>query len=163
MNNAIVDVPQDKKNMAAIIHAAGLLFGFIPSLIMYLVKQDDPYLKKQSMEALNYQITVMILVLASWVLVFAVIGLFLLPIVGITNFVLCIVAAVKVSGGADYRYPFTLRLLKEGPDETIRSPSNNALNDSISISNKRSFCSGCGQAMEAGDLFCPGCGSKQRA
>ena len=162
MNNTILNVPQDKKNMAAIIHAAGLLFGFIPSLIMYLVKQDDPYLKKQSMEALNYQITVMILILTSSVLVFAVIGLFLLPIVGITNFVLCIVAAVKVSGGADYHYPFTLRLLKEDSNATtqIKSQPYSALSDSVSISNKRSFCGGCGQAMEIEDIFCPGCGSK---
>lgn len=159
-----MNVPQDKKNMAAITHAAGLLFGFLPSLIMYFVKQDDPYLKKQSMEALNYQIMVLILMVISWILVFALIGLVLLPLVGLANFVLCIIAAIKVSGGDDYRYPFTLRLLKGGSDNQIAvtSSSVSASVERASVI-KRSFCSGCGQSVESSDVFCPGCGSKQLA
>ncbi len=162
MENSFVNVSQDKKNMAAIIHGAGLLFGFLPSLIMYFVKQDDPYLKRQSMEALNYQITVMILVLVSWVLVFVLIGLVLLPLIGLANFVLCIVAALKVSGGDDYRYPFALRLLKDKSDNQMAVHSPSASLDCIKVT-KRLFCGGCGQSVESCDLFCPSCGSKQRA
>jgi uncharacterized Tic20 family protein len=47
----------------------------------------------------------------SWVLMFVLIGLLLMPLVVIANIVFCILAAVKVNGGASYRYPFALRLV----------------------------------------------------
>ena len=49
--------------------------------------------------------------MVAWVLVFILIGLALLPLIYLANLVLCIVAAVGVSKGESYRYPFALRLI----------------------------------------------------
>lgn len=163
MESIYTNVSQDKKNFAAIVHGAGMFFGFIPSLIMYFAKQDDPYFKKQSIEALNYQITVFFLMMISSVLTVVVIGIFFLIIVGFSNFILCIVAAVKVSKGRDYRYPLTFRILKYEPnnpeqEKTLHTDvkKSGRMEKSIAL-----FCHSCGQSMENGNLFCTGCGAKQ--
>jgi len=112
--NAMTDanpVSKDQTNIAALTHAGGIFFGFLPSLIVYLLKTDDAYLRAQAMEALNFQITVLIAVVVAYVSMFILIGILLLPLVILANLVLCIVAALKVSKGEEYRYPFALRLL----------------------------------------------------
>ena len=43
---------------------------------------------------------------------FVLIGLGLMPLVGIANLVLCIIAGIKANNGEAYRYPFALRLIK---------------------------------------------------
>jgi uncharacterized Tic20 family protein len=101
----------EQRNIAMLVHLGGIFFGFLPSLIVYLVKKDDPYLCEQSKEALNFQITVLIAMVVAWLSMFLLIGFLLLPLVALANLVLCIIAAVKTSNGVNYRYPFTLRLL----------------------------------------------------
>lgn len=106
-------VSKDDRNIAALVHAAGIIFGFIPALIVYLVKKDgSAFLTEQTKEALNFQITVLIAVIISWLLIFVLIGILLLPAVVITNIVLCIIAAIKASNGEAYRYPVAIRLIK---------------------------------------------------
>jgi uncharacterized Tic20 family protein len=106
-------VSKDDRNIAALVHAAGIIFGFIPALIVYLVKKDgSAFLTEQTKEALNFQITVLIAVIISWLLIFVLIGILLLPAVVITNIVLCIIAAIKASNGVAYRYPVAIRLIK---------------------------------------------------
>lgn len=104
----------DQKNIALLVHLSGIILGFIPSLIVYLIKQSEgpSWLLDQVKEALNFQITILIAFIVCWVLAFVVIGALLMPLVWLINLVLCIVAAVKVSNGASYRYPFALRLIK---------------------------------------------------
>jgi hypothetical protein len=53
-------VSQDSKNLALLLWIGTIFFGFIPGLIMYLVKKDDPYILDQSKEALNWAITAII-------------------------------------------------------------------------------------------------------
>jgi uncharacterized Tic20 family protein len=50
--------------------------------------------------------------IAGWLLCFVFIGFIVLPAVGIVDLIFCILAAVAVSNGQDYRYPFALRLVK---------------------------------------------------
>jgi uncharacterized Tic20 family protein len=45
------------------------------------------------------------------VLAFIVIGALLVPLLWIVNLVFCVLAAVAVSKGENYRYPFALRLI----------------------------------------------------
>lgn len=53
-----------------------------------------------------------IILLASAVLIVVVIGAILLPIVWIFGIVFMIIAGLAANQGQDYRYPFTLRLVK---------------------------------------------------
>jgi len=54
----------------------------------------------------------MIAFVGSWILMFVLIGMLLMPLVLLGNLVFCILAAVAVSKGEHYKYPFAIRLLK---------------------------------------------------
>lgn len=82
-----------------------------PLVLMLTVGQRSPRVLAAAKESLNFEITVAIAVVVSVVLMFALIGFILLPIVGVGAFVLHIMAAVSESKGQPYRYPFTLRLI----------------------------------------------------
>ncbi len=106
------NVAPDDKNIAVLTHIGGIFFGFIPGLIVWLLKKDDnAYLGAQAREALNFQITMIIAYMAAGVLSFLLIGFLLFPLLWVANLVLCIIAATKVSKGEDYQYPFALRLI----------------------------------------------------
>ena len=89
-------------------------FGsIIGPLVIWLIKKDQiPFVNDQGKESLNFQITVILALIACFVLMFVVIGFFLLPVVGITALVFIIIASIKANQGIAYRYPFALRLIK---------------------------------------------------
>ena len=97
----------------------GLLTGhwlgigcFLAPLIIWLVKKDTmPFVADQAKEALNFNITVAIAGLICGLLMFVLIGLVLLPVLGIAWLVMIIMAAIKANEGVAYRYPFALRLI----------------------------------------------------
>jgi uncharacterized Tic20 family protein len=103
---------QDSKNIALLCWIGTIFFGFIPSLILYLVKKDDAYIQDQSKEALNWSITAMIGYMAGFLLAFILIGFLVLMVVGICSLVFCIMGAVGASNGKAFRVPFALRLIK---------------------------------------------------
>ena len=109
------EAPQDQRTMSLLAHLLGIVTGPIGALIIWLVSKDDAskgFVVDQSKEALNFQITVFIAIVISWILAFVLIGLLLMPLVGIANLVLCIIAGLKANNGESYRYPFALRLIK---------------------------------------------------
>ena len=117
------DTPQaskEEQNWAMVCHLSALAgfvcpFGnLIGPLIVWLVKRAEmPLVDANGKEALNFQITVTIAAVVSALLIFVVIGILLLLVVGVGALVLTIRAAIKVSNGElDYRYPWTIRLLK---------------------------------------------------
>ena len=106
-------ISQDDKTMALLAHLGGIFFGFIPSLVIWLIKKDSSeFVAEQAKEALNFQITLMFGFLISLILIFIIIGIFMIWALIIANLVLCIVAGVKANSGESYRYPFALRLIK---------------------------------------------------
>ena len=103
---------QDERTFALLAHLGGLLTGFIVPLVIWLIKNgDSDFAADQAKEALNFQITLFIAYLVCMALMLVLIGVFLLPIVGLAHLILTIVAAIKSYGGERYRYPFTLRLV----------------------------------------------------
>lgn len=113
MSTDLVNVPSnDEKNIATITHLGGILFSFIPSLIVFLLKKDDSeYIRVQAREALNFQITLLLAQFVAYVLIFVLVGFLLLGLIWLFNIVICIMAAISSSKGENYRYPFTLRLI----------------------------------------------------
>ncbi len=83
-----------------------------PLIIWQIKKAEMPFVDDQGKEALNFQITVAIAVLACIVLMFVLIGFLLLPLVGIAALVFTIIGGIKANEGVTYRYPFALRLIK---------------------------------------------------
>lgn len=107
----------EDKTMALIAHLLGILTWFIGPLVIWLINKDNPakaFVNDQAKEALNFQITITIAFVISFILTIVSLGLlFFLPtLVGIANLVLCILAGVKANNGEAYRYPFALRLIK---------------------------------------------------
>lgn len=103
---------QDAKNIALLTWIGTIFFGFIPSLIVYLVRKDDPFVQDHAKEALNWSITEVIIYAVSFVLTFILIGLLGFLALAILHLVFCIMGAVAASNGKAFRAPFALRLLK---------------------------------------------------
>jgi uncharacterized Tic20 family protein len=60
----------------------------------------------------NFQLSVLLYTLACIPLICVCVGIVLLVLLAVLQFVLIIVAAVRSSSGERYRYPFTIRFLK---------------------------------------------------
>lgn len=117
----LVDEPStDVLTTASLIHLSALIgllgngIGFlIAPLVFWLLKRDDDvFLDEQGMEAVNFQLTMLLATIVSALLIVLVIGIVLLPIVLLMMTVLPILAAIRVRDGEDYRYPFTIRFIK---------------------------------------------------
>jgi uncharacterized Tic20 family protein len=110
----------DDRLWASLAHFGGII-SVLPSLIIWLVLRDrGPRVRVEGKEALNFQITVLIL-LVGWQIVGGILffSLGVGFVVGFVNFlvwvadvVLSIVAGVKVQQGGSYRYPFSFRFIK---------------------------------------------------
>ena len=96
--------------------AGGFLFmlgGFIPPLIIYILKKDESeFIADHAKESLNFQITMAIGFVISFILMIIFIGVILLGILALIDLILIIIATVKASEGKRYRYPFNLRLIQ---------------------------------------------------
>ena len=101
---------------SAFLTGIGMVVG---PLIVWLVKRDTmPFVADQAKEALNFNITVLLVGVALLLLVILTFGIGLLIVgpVGVVIFVawvvLTIIATVNANNGTYYRYPFALRLIK---------------------------------------------------
>ncbi|MBO9563448.1 MAG: DUF4870 domain-containing protein [Niastella sp.] len=100
----------DERTMAILSHVLCLVGGFIPPLIIYLVKKDESkFIAEHAKESLNFQITCIIICV---VLFISIIGIFLLWLLGIVATVLIIIATIRASENKVYRYPFNIRLIR---------------------------------------------------
>ena len=110
-------ISSESRNWAVLAHLSALVamlvaLAFLGPLVVYLIKKDeDPFVRDQALEALNFQLTFLIYGFVSAVLIIVLIGLLLLVIVGVLWFVLIIVAAVKAGRGDRFRYPLTIRFV----------------------------------------------------
>lgn len=107
-----VTVDQESKNMALLIWIGTIFFGFIPGLVFYLVKKDDPYVVSQAKESLNWSITAVIGYAAGLILSMILIGVLVLFALAICHLIFCVMGAVACSDGKDFKVPYTLRLVK---------------------------------------------------
>ena len=106
-------VSQDSKNMGMLCHLLAIFTGFLGPLILWLVKKDeDQFVDSQGKEALNFQITVIFAIIASYILMIVFIGFLLLMATIVCNIIFCIMACVAASKGQNYRYPVCIRLIK---------------------------------------------------
>jgi uncharacterized Tic20 family protein len=119
--------PDQARSQAGLAHMLGAIIGFVfpflgwvgPLIIMLGSGAKDPFVKDQSTEALNFQITVVIAYIAisvvGGVLAIIIIGLFLFllfPVVWIGAAILGFIGYSHANKGEYYRYPICLRLIK---------------------------------------------------
>lgn len=109
----------DEKSWAMAAHLGSLAgylipFGNIiaPVVIWQMKKDQSAFIAEHAKEAANFQITVMIGMAISALLMLVVIGVFLLFAIGIIDIVFIIMAAVAANKGEQYRYPISIRFIK---------------------------------------------------
>lgn len=105
--------PSDEKLWATLIHIGGILFGFLPALIGYLVLKDrGPFIKAHTTTALNFQITLLIAYVVGSITTLLIIGIFILLAAWILSIVFGIIAALAANKGEYYTYPLTIKFIK---------------------------------------------------
>ena len=108
--------PDDERLWATLAHLSAFL-GFVglpvigPLVIFLIFGNRSRYVRHHSAEALNFNITMLVAVLISGLLILVLIGFILLPIIACAWFILTIVATIAANRGEWYRYPFTVRLV----------------------------------------------------
>ncbi len=105
--------------------ATAAFFGFVGPLLVWLFKRDEhPFTDHHAKESLNFQLTVLLVLVLSLALAIPAlilgvltlgIGLVLLGVLAVVAavawVVLPIIGAVKASNGEGYRYPLTIRFI----------------------------------------------------
>lgn len=120
-NDIQLNVTEKEKTWGMFTHLSALIAQFIAPglgpiigpLIIWLIKKDTmPFVNDQGKEALNFNISVFIYAIICGLLWVLLIGMVLLPLLGLFWLIFTIVASVKAYEGVAYRYPLTIRFLK---------------------------------------------------
>lgn len=98
--------------LAVAIVTAGWLGPLGPLVVMLAQGKNSPRVRAAAIEALNFQITMAIGFIISYILMGVGIGVVLLPLLGIVNLVFALMGTMAESQGRPYRYPFAIRFLK---------------------------------------------------
>jgi uncharacterized Tic20 family protein len=109
----------DSRTWAVVAHLSApvsmiVAMAFVGPLVVYLVKKDDPFVRRHAAEALNFTLSCYIYAIVLLVGLIFVVGIVLLAVLlalGVAWLVLLCVAAVKAGNGDEYRYPLTIRFV----------------------------------------------------
>lgn len=106
-------VDKDSRTMAMLAHLLGLLTNWIGPLIIWLVKKDEsPFVDDQAKEALNFQLTLLIVYIIAVPLMCFFIGYLLALAAWICALIFGIMGTMSANKGEAYRYPINIRFIK---------------------------------------------------
>ncbi len=104
------DLGIDEKTFVALMHASQFISIFIVPLIIWLLYKDkSKKVDEAGKEILNFEISYTLYIIG---LCITIVGLFVVPIVGIAAFVMIILAIIKALNNEPWKYPLTIRILK---------------------------------------------------
>jgi uncharacterized Tic20 family protein len=102
----------DEKTWAWLSHGGFVVGGFIVPLVIMLTKgKESPFVRRHAVEALNWQISVMIYFVVSFVLMLVLIGFLTIVVLIVLVYVFGIMAIVKAANGQEWRYPACIRFV----------------------------------------------------
>ncbi len=96
--------------LAGFVVPFGNLIG--PFIVWQTKKNQMEFVDDQGKEALNFQITAVIAMLACLPLILVLVGFLLLPIIYVAALIFTIIGGISANNGERFRYPITLRLIK---------------------------------------------------
>ncbi|UOQ47010.1 DUF4870 domain-containing protein [Gracilibacillus caseinilyticus] len=103
----------DERLFAMLIYLLSFFTTILGPLIIWLMKRDESdFIDYHGKEYFNFFISFSIYGIVSGMLVFVVIGVALLPLIGIAAFVLTIIALIKAYNGEKYSIPLVIHLIK---------------------------------------------------
>lgn len=92
---------------------AWIALGFIGPLVVLLIRGDrSRFVREHAVEALNFNLSVLIYAIVGWLLTFVLVGFVVLGAVGVLWLVCTILGTIKASHGKPYRYPLTIRMVR---------------------------------------------------
>jgi uncharacterized Tic20 family protein len=92
--------------------SAGTL-GFVASLVIYLIYRDrGPFVRAHAANAVNVQLTALIGLVVSGLLMLVLVGFITYPLVVVAAVVIHVIAAMRANAGEWYDPPFTIRFVK---------------------------------------------------
>lgn len=99
--------------LAALVHLSGIVTLFFGPLVVYLSRKacDDP-IRDAAREALNFQLTLMMIWVATFVSFVFLIGFLIAPFLAMISIAMPVWAAVVTARGECFRYPLTPRLVR---------------------------------------------------
>lgn len=105
-----------RKLLSALCHGAiffSSLFVSVAIPLAILFINEDPVVKANARESLNFHINLYIYAFIFVLLIFVLIGIPLLILLGIISFIMPIIAIISVLSNSEipYRYPFIFRLV----------------------------------------------------
>jgi uncharacterized Tic20 family protein len=106
--------PRGSDKIWAILSHLSALVGFglvLPAVVYLAMRKESEYVASNAREALNFHLSLLLYGLCCVPLIFIVIGIPLLVLICLLSLVLAIVAAIKASDGACYRYPLSIRFV----------------------------------------------------
>jgi uncharacterized Tic20 family protein len=89
-------------------------FGHIlgPLLIWLIKREEHPLVDDQGREALNFQLSMSLYYIVGLILILALIGFVILPLLVAFSIVVTIIGTIRANGGERYRYPLCIRFIK---------------------------------------------------
>ncbi|PTI73491.1 DUF4870 domain-containing protein, partial [Staphylococcus xylosus] len=90
----------DARLMATLIYVLSFFTSLIAPLIIWLIKRDEsPFVDRAGKNYLNFLLSYLIWITVASIAIFIIIGIIILPILLLLNFIFTIVAAVKAYNG----------------------------------------------------------------
>src|SRR6185312_12727882 len=101
------------RRTAVLAHVFGIFSVFGPLIVWLIKKEEGPFVDDQGKEAVNFHITVLIVlivvaILGKLICLFAILA----PVPYLAGIVFSLIGATKANEGVAYRYPFRLRLIR---------------------------------------------------
>lgn len=105
-------IPQDERTQALLVWVLSLFIGFISPLIFFFIAKDKPFVFHHAAQALTFSIVMAVLWIVAFILMFLVIGVFLMPLLWLASLVIAIMGAIAANAGSRFEPPITGNLSK---------------------------------------------------
>jgi uncharacterized Tic20 family protein len=105
--------PADEKIWSVLVHIGGILFQWIAPLIGYLLLKDrGPFVRYNTVAALNFQLTLLIAYIVGFATAFFIVGFFIVLAASVLAIVFGILAAIATNNGQYYKYPLSIEFVR---------------------------------------------------
>lgn len=107
----------DERTWGGAAHWSALVGAFValaflgPLIVMITKGNESAYIRRQAVESLNFQLSMLIYAIVAAISLLLLVGLILLPLVGLLWLIFTIIGSVKAANGEEYRYPLTIRMV----------------------------------------------------
>ena len=102
--------PENQRIWSIVIHLGSFFSFFLLPLVAYLVfKESGAFVSHHARNSLNFNLSI---ALYGAILTVSIVGIILLPVVGVIWIIFTVIAAVRASRGEFYDIPLSIRFIR---------------------------------------------------